>query len=509
MQGHANGLGGPLRQGCQQLAGLAQRQFRTGLEVLGHGRFIVFVQRLVPDHGLLGHFLQGLHALAQGDHHVHRRRASGHIQAQLLQLVDQVRHDRGRLLGLQEVLVDPAQLGHVQARGLGIAVLHIEQVDQFLAAEQFLVTVRPAQPGQVAQQCIRQVAGVLVLHHVGRAGALGQLGALLVQDHRHVAELRHRCADAFVQVDLARGVVDVVVATDDFRDLHVPVVHHHREVVGGVAVRTEDDHVIQLAVGDLDAALDQIIEHHRAFKRVLEADDAVRVVPVRQALLAGSAVVARLFLPGHRGLAHGVQLFPGLVGVVRLAVGDQLLGHFLVPGDALGLVERAFVVVQAQPLHRLQDRIDRALGAAFTVGVLDAQHELAATMAGLQPAVQRGAGATDMQVAGGTGGEAGAAGHGGLEERVSPDFTSPPPPAEKGDGGGQVTIAALPGERRCSGGETRLDPLRAFFRARACAGTAARAWRRGRRRRRRWRRPASGLPVRRGPRCPGGCGGRC
>src|SRR5690606_27623416 len=72
-----------------------------------------------------------------------------------------------------------------------------------------------------------------------------------------------------------------------------------------------------------------------------------------------------------------------------------------------------FVVVQAQPVHSLEDGIDRRLGAALAVGVLDPQHEPAAAMAGLQPAVQRGAGATDVQVAGGTGGETGAAGHGG------------------------------------------------------------------------------------------------
>ena len=109
--------------------------------MLGHRRFVVLGQRLVPDHGLLGHFLQGLHAFTQGDHHILRGGAGGHVQAQLLQLVDQVRHDGGHVLGLQEVLVDPTQLGHVQTRGLGIAVLHVEQVDQLLAAEQLLVTV--------------------------------------------------------------------------------------------------------------------------------------------------------------------------------------------------------------------------------------------------------------------------------------------------------------------------------------------------------------------------------
>src|SRR5690606_18145999 len=48
------------------------------------------------------------------------------------------------------------------------------------------------------------------------------------------------------------------------------------------------------------------------------------------------------------------------------------------------------------------------------------QDELAAAAARLQPAVQRGAGATDVQVAGGAGGKTGSTGHGA-------NFTRQPP----------------------------------------------------------------------------------
>ncbi len=330
-----------------------------------------------------------------------------------------MRRDALRFVRLQVVLVDPAQLGHVQARGLGIDVLHREQIDQFPAAEDFLVTVRPTQPRQVIDQRMRQVAGILVLHHVGRAGALGQLGALLVQDHRHVRELRHRHAQRFVDVDLARGVVDVIVAADDVGDAHVPVVDHHREVVGGKAVRAEDHHVVEFAVADLDAALDAVVEHHAAFGGVLEADHPVGIVAVRQVQIPRAAVVARLLLGGHRRLAHRVEFFLALVGVVRLALGHQLLGHLAITIDAVGLVDRAFVVVQAQPVHRLQNRVDGGLGAALAIGVLDAQDEVAATVPRLQPAIQRSARTADVQIAGGTGGETGTAGHGRARRKLN------------------------------------------------------------------------------------------
>ncbi len=79
---------------------------------------------------------------------------------------------------------------------------------------------------------------------------------------------------------------------------------------------------------------------------------------------------------------------------------------------ALRLVERAFVVIEPQPLHALEDRVDGLGRGALAVGVLDAQDERAAMASCVQPAEQGRADAADVQHAGGTGGEAGADGHG-------------------------------------------------------------------------------------------------
>src|SRR5690606_5134008 len=163
----------------------------------------------------------------------------------------------------------------------------------------------------------------------------------------------------------------------------------------------------------------------RAVERVAEADHAVRVVGARGVVagafgaVAPGAAVARLVAFRHRRFAHRVEFGLRFVGVVGLALGDQALGGLAVAVQALGLVDRALVVVQAQPGHGVEDRVDRGLGAALAIGILDPQDELAAAMARLQPAIQRGTRAADVQVAGGTGGEAGAAGHGGLWIRVS------------------------------------------------------------------------------------------
>ena len=246
--------------------------------------------------------------------------------------------------------------------------------------------------------------------------ALGQLGAVVAQDHRQVRILRHGRAQRLEDVDLARGVVDVVVAADDVADLHVPVVHHHAEVVGGRAVAARDDEVVELGIGKLDDALDQVLPRHRAVGRIPEAHHRLHAGRRHRQRLAGfgapAAVVARLFAACALRLAHRVEFLGAAVAVIGLAAGQHLLEHFLVAIQALGLVERAFVVIQIQPGHAVEDRLHRLGGRARDVGVFDAQDELAAVMTRERPREQRGARAADMQITGGGGGEAGAD-HGG------------------------------------------------------------------------------------------------
>ncbi len=90
---------------------------------------------------------------------------------------------------------------------------------------------------------------------------------------------------------------------------------------------------------------------------------------------------------------------------------QHLLDDFLVARHAPHLVEGAFVVVQLEPVHAVQDGLYRFRRGAFHVGVLDAQDEGAAVLACISPGEQRGARAADVQVSGGAGGKTGADGH--------------------------------------------------------------------------------------------------
>ena len=294
--------------------------------------------------------------------------------------------------------------------------------------------MRPAQPHQVVQQRMRQITILAVLHHAHGAVALGQFLPVRPQDHRQVREARHRRAERFVQIDLARRVVDMIVATDDLGDAHVDVVDHHREVVGGEPVRTQHHEIVEFGVGPLHPALDLVLEHHAAGFRIPETQHAVGIVAVRQVLVARAAVVARFLAAVLQRGPHRVEFVLRFVGPVGLAGIVQRLRHLAVAFHPPGLVERAFVRVEAQPVHAVQDRPHRRIGGTLAIGVLDAQDELAAAMARFQPAVQRGARSADVQESGGTGREAGTERHGeamswkreSLADRAGRPVAAPP-----------------------------------------------------------------------------------
>src|SRR6476469_3279529 len=91
-------------------------------------------------------------------------------------------------------------------------------------------------------------------------------------------------------------------------------------------------------------------------------------------------------------------------------------------GRALELVGDLAIPIEAEPRQAVEDRLDRRLGRAGAVGVLDAQQVLAAMVLGEQPVEERGAGAADMEVAGRRGGEAGNDGHGSGDVRIWPQL---------------------------------------------------------------------------------------
>jgi hypothetical protein len=312
--------------------------------------------------------------------------------------------------GLQVLLIEPAELLGIELRGAAADVIEIEPFDELVHREHLLVAVRPAEPGEVVVQGLGQVAVVEVLHDAHGAVALRETFAVLAEDHRDMAEQRHVRPERAVDVDLARRVVHVVVAADHVRDVHVPVVDHDAEVVRRHAVGTLDHEVVEFLVRDADLALHEVVPGDDAVVRIPEADhrlDAGGGRPASGVLGAPAAVVPRLLVARALLLAHLVEFVLRRVAPVRLALAHQLLDDLAVPVEPLHLIERPFVVVEPEPVHRVEDRLRRCVGGPLRVGVLDAQDEFATMAAGIRPGEQCRAGATDVQIAGGARGRSG------------------------------------------------------------------------------------------------------
>ena len=211
-----------------------------------------------------------------------------------------------------------------------------------------------------------------------------------------------------VDLLLAGGVDQMVVAADDVGDGHVVVVDHDGEHVGRRAVAAQQHEIVEVLVLPDHAALHLVLDHGLAGQRRLEADGRLHAggrlggiaVAPHAVIEAGAALGARL-------LAHLVELFRRGVAVIGLALGQELLGDLAVARGAAELVDDVAVPIELQPFQPVQDGVDRLLGGALAVGVLDPEQHLAAAAAGIEPVEQRGAGASDMEEAGRRGGEAG------------------------------------------------------------------------------------------------------
>ncbi|MCY1426439.1 hypothetical protein D9M71_422600 [compost metagenome] len=122
-----------------------------------------------------------------------------------------------------------------------------------------------------------------------------------------------------------------------------------------------------------------------------------------QAVVAGG-FLARLLFGAHR-----IQALRGAEAGEGVALLDQFVGVLLIDGAALALPiramraadVRAFVPFDAEPAQGVEDLLFGLAGGAQLVGVLDAQDELAAVLAGEAEVEQRDVGGADVRVAGG------------------------------------------------------------------------------------------------------------
>lgn len=161
-------------------------------------------------------------------------------------------------------------------------------------------------------------------------------------------------------------------------DAHAVIVHHHGHVVGGHAVRTANDHVVQLAHVYSYTAFDHIVKDHFAAEGRFKAHAAA--FAGAQVAGAATAVVARLAAGLAGFFAHGLHFFGRARAPVGVAGLQQLVHITVVELGAVGLVNGLAVPVQAQPAHGGQDGVGVFLLGAEEVRILYAQVKAAIEM---------------------------------------------------------------------------------------------------------------------------------
>ena len=190
-------------------------------------------------------------------------------------------------------------------------------------------------------------------------------------------------------------------------------------MVGRQFVGTLIEHLVVADVAlHADLAADEVVDQDFLVRLYTEAHD-ILMSPGNEAvhlllrqrqrvahLLAGMAVVLEVL---HLSTLL-LQLLRGVEGDVCLAVVQQLLDILLIDVAALALTVGTFVATErdtlveldTQPLETLDDILLGTGDEARGVGVLNAEHQVAAVLAGKQIIIQSGTYTTNMQSPRGT-----------------------------------------------------------------------------------------------------------
>ena len=292
---------------------------------------------------------------------------------------------------LSEVLlVEPAAFFEVEASGGAVDVFEGEALGEIEFREDFFFGFRgPTEEGDEVDDGLREEALAWVVADCGTGVAFGHFGAIGIEDEGDVSVEGRGAAESLDELEVFRGVHQVVFAADDVGDFHFQVVDDIDEVEDVGAVGAFDDHVWRvgfIAVVDGDFAADEVV-HGDGFAIEFEAPSAVVLVD-----------------------AVGVDEFlePTVVDIEAFA---------LEVGAEVAAFLRALVPIEAEPVHAVEDCLFGGFGVTGFVGVFDAEDEGSAEVAGEEPVEQSGASAADVKVASRRRSKASANGHGGYVNR--------------------------------------------------------------------------------------------
>ncbi len=296
--------------------------------------------------------------------------------------------------------VEILQLFRVKARRRFADAFEGKPFDSLSPGNDLVIAMAPAEPQQVVEHRVRQYPHVAIGVDTQRAMAFRQFGAIIAVDQRDMGIDRFGPAHRLDQRQLPEGVVEMVITADQMGHAHVMIVDDDREHIGGRAIRAQQDEVVDLAILHRNIALHHVGDGHLAGGFGFQPDHERRAFRrFRRIAVAPAAVIAHRFFLCPLLFAHRGQLFRGRETFIGIAGSQQFMGDFRMAFGAFRLEHRFTIPVEAQPVESFDDRVDRFLGRARLVGILDPQQRLAAVMAGKQPVEHRGPGTANMQKA--------------------------------------------------------------------------------------------------------------
>ena len=167
--------------------------------------------------------------------------------------------------------------------------------------------------------------------------------------------INRRCRTQRSQhVDLPWSVIQMIVTPHHMGDLHIPIIHHHTEVIGRRAIRTCNDQIIQLSILKNYAAMHLIIHHHRSIQRVFEANDKWHPF-TNICAIAATSVITRILFGSHLAGTQLLQFFAGAVTSIGFFLDQPLINHLPVTIHTPGLVERPLISSHTKPPHTVQN----------------------------------------------------------------------------------------------------------------------------------------------------------
>jgi hypothetical protein len=163
---------------------------------------------------------------------------------------------------------------------------------------------------------------------------------------------RHGPAHRVDDLQLARGVVEMIVAADHMGDAHVEIVDHDREHIGRRAVGPQQHHVVELLVGEAHIALHDVVHDGLAGLRRLEPDNERRARRrFARIAVAPASVVAHGLAGGALLRAHLFEFLRGREAAIGFAFREQLFGDLAMPAGAGELIDGLAVPVEPQPFE--------------------------------------------------------------------------------------------------------------------------------------------------------------